>query len=219
MERIFGQLACAAAVSLLLAACQAPQAAVGAIAPASLTAPSGIMVASTVLPSGAVTQTPSGYLAFCKRDPVDCAVGEGEADQVSLAPALWDTLERVNVGVNAAIKPMEDEIHYGRADYWTIPKDGYGDCEDYALAKRKALADAGVSRRALRIAVVQLASGEAHAVLTVATDRGDYVLDNRSNQVLAWHDAGLTWVARQAPGAATWVALGTGRAPMMLAAR
>jgi len=218
MGRVFGHLIGAAAVSLLLAACQAPMA-VGAIAPADLAAPSGIATTSSAMQSGATVETPSGYVAFCKRDAADCAVGENEPDQISFAPALWDKLESINVAVNTAIKPMEDEIHYGRADYWTIPKDGYGDCEDYALAKRKALADAGLSRRALRIAVAQLPSGEAHAVLTVATDRGDYVLDNRSNQILPWQDAGLTWVARQAPGQLAWIAVGTGKVPLMLAAR
>jgi predicted transglutaminase-like cysteine proteinase len=212
-------MACVAAVSLLLAACQSPQMAVGAVAPANLAAPSGIARASTAMPSGATAEIPSGYIAFCKRDPSDCAVGEGEPDQVAFAPAVWDKLVATNVTVNTAIKPMEDEIHYGRMDYWTIPKDGYGDCEDYALAKRKALADAGISRRALRIAVAQLPSGEAHAVLTVATDRGDYVLDNRTNEILPWREAGLVWIARQMPDQLAWIALGTGRVPMLLAAR
>lgn len=219
MGRFFGRLGCVAAVSLLLAACQSPQMAVSAIAPVSLSAPSGIALTSTAMPSGAAAEAPSGYVAFCKRDPSDCAAGEGEPDQVPFAPVVWDKLQAINVAVNAAIKPMEDEIHYGRVDYWTIPKDGYGDCEDYALAKRKALADAGISRRALRIAVAQLPSGEAHAVLTVVTDRGDYVLDNRSNEILPWRDAGLVWVARQMPDQVAWIVPGTGKTPMLLAAR
>jgi predicted transglutaminase-like cysteine proteinase len=219
MGRVFGQIGCVVVLSLLLAACQSPQMAVGAIAPANLTAPSGIVQASSVMPFGRAAETPSGYIAFCKRDPSDCAVGEGEPDQVAFAPAIWDKLQTANVTVNAAIKPMEDEIHYGRVDYWTIPKDGYGDCEDYALAKRKVLVDAGLSRRALRIAVAQLPSGEAHAVLTVATDRGDYVLDNRTNEILPWRESGLVWVARQTPGQIAWITLGTGKTPMLMAAR
>src|SRR5580698_3551224 len=148
MERVFAQFAGMAAVSLL-AGCQAPQMAVGAISPVNPSAPSGVVLLSTSMVSGAAVETPSGYVAFCKRDPADCASGEGEPDQVAFTPALWSTLESVNLAINTAIKPMEDEIHYGRSDYWTIPKDGYGDCEDYALAKRKALAEAGLSRRAL----------------------------------------------------------------------
>ena len=35
-----------------------------------------------------------------------------------------------NNGNGATLKPEEDAAHYGVVDYWTIPKDGYGDCED-----------------------------------------------------------------------------------------
>jgi len=66
---------------------------------------------------------------------------------------------------------MEDAAHYGRVDYWTIPADGMADCEDCALAKRKALIALGLPHRALRIAIGRLPSGEAHAVLSVSTDR------------------------------------------------
>ena len=49
---------------------------------------------------------------------------------------------------------MDDQRHYGRAEYWNIPTDGYGDCEDYALTKRRDLIAAGFPAQALRIAVV-----------------------------------------------------------------
>jgi predicted transglutaminase-like cysteine proteinase len=117
-------------------------------------------------------------------------------------------LQRVNSSVNDAIWPEEDERHYGRAEFWTIPTDGYGDCEDYALTKRKALIDAGLSASALRIAVVVTPHDARHAVLTVATDRGDFVLDNLRNDVVAWNATGFAWVERQDPNRAMgWVSL------------
>lgn len=207
------------AVMLLLAACQAPQlGAVGSIAPSGRQelAPQRI---STSMEIGAVAEAPSGYLAFCRRDPQDCAVGDDEAGQVVLTPEAWARLGQINMAVNDAIKPMEDTIHYGRVDYWTIPQDGYGDCEDYALAKRKALADAGFSRRALRLAVANLPSGEAHAVLTIVTDRGDFVLDNRNDQILPWADAGLVWLARQTADARDWTGFSARRPVLLLALR
>src|SRR3954467_2777196 len=102
MGRLFARMGCAAAVSLLLAACQSPQMVVGAIAPANLAAPSGVALSSTAMQPGAAVEIPSGYAAFCKRDPADCAVGEGEADQVALTPAIWDKLLTTNVALNAA---------------------------------------------------------------------------------------------------------------------
>ncbi len=49
-------------------------------------------------------------------------------------------------------------------------EDGYGDCEDYALLKRKMLMQAGWPREALLMTVVRDKKGEGHAVLTVKTD-------------------------------------------------
>jgi predicted transglutaminase-like cysteine proteinase len=98
--------------------------------------------------------------------------------------------------------------HYGRADYWTIPTDGYGDCEDYALTKRKMLMEHGFSAAALRVAIVVTPNQERHAVLTVVTDKGDYVLDNLKDEVLPWNLTGFRWVERQNPASPlAWVSL------------
>ena len=121
---------------------------------------------------------------------------------------VWKTLAKVNDDVNDAIWPEDDERHYGRAEYWTIPTDGYGDCEDYALTKRKQLMALGLSGAALRIAVVVTPDATRHAVLTVVTDKGDYVLDNLNNDVKPWESTGFQWVERQDPANAfAWVSL------------
>ncbi len=117
-------------------------------------------------------------------------------------------LSKVNSNVNAAIWPEDDSRHYGRVEYWTIPTDGYGDCEDYALTKRKNLAEMGLPLSALRIAVVVTPSAVRHAVLTVVTDKGDYVLDNLTDDILPWDRTGFTWIERQDPTKAmAWVSL------------
>ena len=65
---------------------------------------------------------------------------------------------------------------------WNYPDDGYGDCEDYVLLKRRMLMQAGWPREALLITVVRDKKGDGHAVLTVKTNRGEFVLDNQSSQ-------------------------------------
>ena len=123
--------------------------------------------------------------------------------------SLWQILEKTNSAVNDAIWPEDDEKHYGRAEYWTIPTDGYGDCEDYALTKRRDLIAAGIPEPALRVAVVLTPGDERHAVLTVATDKGDFVLDNLRNDVVSWDTTGYRWIERQDPMRALgWVWLG-----------
>lgn len=122
-------------------------------------------------------------------------------------------LQRINTRVNRSIRRSEDYAAYGRADYWASGADRVkrGDCEDYALAKRRALIEAGVPGEALSIAIVRTFRGEMHAVLLVATHEGEVVLDNLSPWILPWNEAPYQWLDRQTPGAPTqWVHVGAG---------
>jgi predicted transglutaminase-like cysteine proteinase len=128
-----------------------------------------------------------------------------------LTPANWSILTAVNEQTNDAITPEDDMEHYGRAEYWDIPTDGRGNCKDYALTKRKLLIEAGLPALALRIAIVLTPSGERHAVLTIATDQGDYVLDNLTGEIRPWSQAGYSWIERQASNSPwNWVAFQNG---------
>ena len=93
-------------------------------------------------------------------------------------------LNRINKRVNAAIEPVTNLAHWGTMlDHWDYPVDGKGDCKVYALYKRKLLIDAGFPRQALLMTVVKDLEGEGHAILTVKTDRGEFVLDNLSDDI------------------------------------
>lgn len=163
---------------------------------------------STALPSGLPTQTPAGFISFCSRFPDQCATAANPTDIIETTPDIWQILARINAETNSAIEPEDDEDHYGKAEYWTIPTDGLGDCEDYVLAKRRALIAAGLPADALRVALVKLRNGELHAVLTVSTDQGDYVLDSLQVAILPWTKTGYTWLERQSAGNPwVWVAL------------
>src|SRR5215207_11705837 len=99
-------------------------------------------------------------------------------------------LATINRVVNQRIKPITDLKHWGVVDRWDYPDDGWGDCEDYQLLKRKLLAERGLPRRAMRMTVVQDDKGEGHAVLMVRTDRGDFILDNQRAAILPWTRTG-----------------------------
>jgi predicted transglutaminase-like cysteine proteinase len=99
--------------------------------------------------------------------------------------------------------------HWGVVEKWSLPTDGYGDCEDYVLLKRKMLIDAGWPREALLITVVRDKQGDGHAVLTVKTDKGEFILDNQNEDVLAWTKTGYRFMKRQSQNDPdVWVALG-----------
>src|SRR6516162_4187760 len=60
-----------------------------------------------------------------------------------LTAQAWNELLRINQWVNDTVKPMTDLEHWGVAERWNYPDDGYGDCEDDVLLKRKMLMQAG----------------------------------------------------------------------------
>ena len=77
---------------------------------------------------------------------------------------------------------MTDMEHWGVSERWNYPDDGYGDCEDYVLLKRRMLMQAGWPRQALLVTVVRDKQGDGHAVLTVKTDKGEFILDNQTEE-------------------------------------
>jgi predicted transglutaminase-like cysteine proteinase len=155
---------------------------------------------------------PIGYVEMCARAPKECQAIGGKTAHLPLSPERWNLVYQVNSFVNGKIAPMSDEELYGKPEYWTLPTDA-GDCEDYLLLKKHYLEGLGFPSEALLITVVLDEKSQGHAVLTVTTDKGDFVLDNRRNDVLRWNDTGYTFLKRQsAEDPRTWVAL-TRKAP------
>lgn len=161
----------------------------------------------------AVTMPPSGYLDYCMRSPAECPSQERTAIQPEpLTAARWSDLDRVNTMVNASVRYVTDAALYNRSEYWAYPN-GRGDCEDFVLAKRKLLLDRGWRAETLLIGVALDLEGLRHAVLIAATDKGDFVLDNQLERVVAWSETGYTWEKRQtASNPNIWVALTGGAA-------
>jgi predicted transglutaminase-like cysteine proteinase len=146
------------------------------------------------------------------RHPAECESKALEARDVVLTQKAWKDLVRINAWVNTTIKPKTDLEHWGVVEKWSYPDDGYGDCEDYVLLKRKLLIQAGWPRQALLITVVREQNGDGHAVLTVKTDKGEFILDNQNTEILLWSETTYRFVKRQAQSDPnTWVALGDSR--------
>jgi predicted transglutaminase-like cysteine proteinase len=161
---------------------------------------------------GETSRPPIGWVEFCNERPRECAVSPSTPRDVVLSAKVWKDLVRVNTWVNTKIKPVTDLDHWGVVEKWSYPDDGYGDCEDYVLLKRRLLMEAGWPREALLITVVRDKRGDGHAVLTVKTDKGDFILDNQAEDVLLWSDTGYRFVKRQSQGDPnTWVSLGDPR--------
>jgi len=161
---------------------------------------------------GNVARPPIGWTDFCAQLPRECDGRPLEARDVVLSQKAWKDLERINKWVNDTIKPMTDMDHWGVIERWSYPDDGYGDCEDYVLLKRRMLMQAGWPRQALLITVVRDTKGEGHAVLTVKTDKGEFILDNQEEQILLWSETSYRFVKRQSQtDQNVWVSLGDNR--------
>lgn len=132
-------------------------------------------------------------------------------DRIDLDSATMVTLKTVNNRVNRTLIADTDARVYNVNDYWDAPAltpGARGDCEDFALIKRRLLIEQGIPAAALSLAIVRTRFNEDHAVLVVATKQGDFVLDNLAYRVRPWQKTGYYWVSRQAPGDdLAWVSL------------
>ncbi len=142
-------------------------------------------------------EAPIGYVDFCHSHAMDCLPAGPTLERVDLTPDRWHELVALNKEINEAIRPISDMAQYGIVERWTYPDSGMGDCEDYVLLKRRELMRLGWPQSALLITVVRDENNEGHAILTVRTSLGDYILDNKHNKVLPWQRTPYVFIKRQ----------------------
>ncbi|MGI9355700.1 MAG: transglutaminase-like cysteine peptidase, partial [Rhizobiaceae bacterium] len=83
-----------------------------------------------------------------------------------------------------------DKDGYRSFDHWAAPSEtirqGFGDCEDYAILKMALLTEAGVPSGSMSLVVLKdVRRNLYHAVLAVHTTKGAFILDNNQKRVLA----------------------------------
>jgi predicted transglutaminase-like cysteine proteinase len=170
---------------------------------------SGRLERSSPVPAGAETSVPFGWIDFCHRYRGECDEAGRAPEAIALTAAAMRKLASINAFVNSSIEPVLDSEHAGVVDAWDYPTDGKGDCEDYALLKRRLLIEAGFPRAALLLAVVKDEQGDGHSVLLARTNRGDFVLDNLADEIKPWTRAPYRFVKRQSQeDPNVWVAIG-----------
>ena len=96
---------------------------------------------------GDTARAPVGWIEFCVENPRDCAGRPTMPRDVVLSTPAWKELARDQpVGQQ---RDQADDRHgtLGRGREWSYPEDGYGDCEDYVLLKRRMLIAGGLAAR------------------------------------------------------------------------
>lgn len=153
--------------------------------------------AGVSMTTGSITSQPIGHYEFCKQFSHECSVRSKRKNAPRVTSYGWDVVQKVNSTVNNNVAPLTDWELHGREEVWSYPGIA-GDCEDYVLLKRQMLIEKGFAPSDLLITVVRKPDGEGHAVLTLRTSKGDYVLDNLSSQVKLWTDTPYKYLKRQA---------------------
>lgn len=132
------------------------------------------------------------YASNCQLGNALCAKPVAKSFRTIAAKAAEmpriEALRYINRAVNRAIAYRDDNVGWGRSDYWADPNEiatrGYGDCEDYAIAKMWMLRSLGYDQEQLQLVVLKdTRSGLYHAVLAVHVNGERYVLDNLANNV------------------------------------
>ncbi|MEP9373237.1 transglutaminase-like cysteine peptidase [Mesorhizobium sp. KR1-2] len=169
---------------------------------------------------GGRTTQPIGHYDFCQRLPQECNQRTPEHAPIELTRKLWATIVAVNNTVNTEVQPLTDMENYGQEEYWAYPDNGAGDCEDYALEKRRRLMALGMPAGDLLMTVVRQHNGDGHAVLTVRTSLGEFILDNLEPRVLAWTETDYTYLKRQSErNSGIWMQINDGRADAVASVR
>ncbi|HMF67966.1 MAG TPA: transglutaminase-like cysteine peptidase [Phyllobacterium sp.] len=150
---------------------------------------------------------PPAFRSFCERLASLCNTRSG-ARVVQLTADKRQQLQTVNSTVNSNIRQQSDMQTNGVEDLWTIPTKA-GDCEDFAILKKRELLRRGWPAASLLLTVARLPfSNEGHVVLTVRTSSGDLILDNRTNSIKDWSSTSYRYYARQSQKSAGWDRIG-----------
>ncbi|MEJ1121159.1 transglutaminase-like cysteine peptidase [Phyllobacterium sp. CCNWLW109] len=164
-----------------------------------------------IMKTGGRTSQPIGHYEFCQTYRGECSVKSSNDTPLSLTSKTWNLLVLVNSQVNAQVRPETDMDIWGKAEVWSYPTT-VGDCEDYVLLKRKLLNEGGIPLSDLLITVVRQMNGEGHAVLTVRTGQGDYILDNLEARIKPWNETNYDYLKRQSTkNTGAWVSINDDR--------
>ncbi|WP_170570403.1 transglutaminase-like cysteine peptidase [Ruegeria atlantica] len=153
--------------------------------------------------SVAASPPPSGARQLCRQYSWACST---KASVAMSNQQEMRIIQRVNRQVNATTRSVTDRSQYRTAERWALPTSRGGDCEDFALLKKRDLIRAGVDPSKLLIATVLDTKRNSHAVLVYRSAAGDLVLDNLTNQIKPWSATRYLFLRMQNPSKpSSWV--------------
>lgn len=142
------------------------------------------------------TSTPIGYRDMCAYRAYLCVSDKNTQEETppyQLGAEGLNFLLEINRYWNEKITPRID-----KAEYWSGSVT-IGDCEEFAVAKRRTLIRNGFSPSQVLLLMVKEDpnSSMAHLVVLVRTDRGNFILDNLNQNVVTFEATRYIFVKRQ----------------------
>ena len=170
----------------------------------------GLWVAGTknTAPEFGKTLPPVGFVKFCATNPGDCKTRSAAHERIAMSPERWNQLYLIN-----SLREWQDCARSATRTSTAKPSTGpippmRETAKTTCCSRSVSWKGLGFSAEALLITVVLDEKNEGHAILTVTTDAGDYVLDNRFDKVSRWNDTTYKFLKRQShANPLQWVAL------------
>jgi predicted transglutaminase-like cysteine proteinase len=165
--------------------------------------------AGTTMEMTGAAYPPPAFKPFCAKEKSLCSTN-GASKVLELTRARKAELAKVNASVNRRVAERSDLETTGKADDWRVPG-AKGDCEDFAILKKRELVARGWPNSVLLLTVAR-SGGEGHTVLTVRTNEGDLILDNRTSAIRDWSRTPYRYFARQSQSnGKNWERIGAAR--------
>ncbi|TMV09162.1 hypothetical protein FGK63_05140 [Ruegeria sediminis] len=151
----------------------------------------------------AATPPPTGAKSLCVNYSWACA--SSRSNSLPREQELR-IVNAVNKRVNRSTRAVTDESQYRKKDKWALPTRRGGDCEDFALLKKRELMQMGLDPSKLLLATVLDTDRNSHAVLVYRSSYGDLVLDNLTNKIKPWKATRYLFLRMQNPNRpGSWV--------------
>ncbi|MGV6803444.1 MAG: transglutaminase-like cysteine peptidase [Ruegeria sp.] len=144
----------------------------------------------------AASPPPSGARQLCREYSWACANKRSISLPVHQEMRL---VKQINLRVNASTREVTDQTQYRTKERWALPTSLGGDCEDFALLKKRDLIKAGLDPSRLLLATVLDTRRNSHAVLVYRSRQGDMVLDNLTNTIKPWSATKYLFLRMQDP--------------------
>ncbi|KUJ86140.1 hypothetical protein AVO45_04020 [Ruegeria marisrubri] len=139
---------------------------------------------------------PTGARSLCRQYSWACAASG--AKSLTREQELR-IVKAVNRRVNRSTRAVSDQAQYRLKEKWSLPTRRGGDCEDFALLKKRDLVKMGLDPSKLLLATVLDTRRNSHAVLVYRSSYGDLVLDNLTDRIKPWKATRYLFLRMQDP--------------------